>query len=119
MAGVSPAPRRRDEALAFIIDRLVRTGMAPSTDEIGRALDVCSTRAKQLVNQLIADGVVERTPGAKRGLVVRDVTLCRSIVDQALRRMGWAVSEPMGEQQQAFPKRQLPRLPAFEHLPED
>lgn len=117
------APRRRDEALAYIINRLVRTGTAPSYEEIARALVVSKPRAQQLVDQLIGDGVIEKTPGAQRALRVRDVTRAHAIVDEYARSLGWAVAAPLGELQQPsaplpLPNVQLPLLPAFEHLPD-
>lgn len=111
-------PRRRDEALAFIIDRLVKTGTAPSYDELARELGVSKPRAQELVKQLIAAGIIEKTPGAQRALRVRDVAHARSIVDQFARRLGWTVAAPLGDLQQPFPHVQLPMLPPFEHLPE-
>ena len=81
-------PRRRDEVLAFIIDRLVKTGTSPSYFEIGQNLrpKVGTSRAQELVNQLIADGVLEKTPGAVRALRVRDVVHAREIVEQQVKR---------------------------------
>lgn len=118
MMGASPTPRRRDEALAFIIDRLVKTGTAPSYDEIGRELRVSKIRARQLVDQLIADGTIEKTPGSQRALRIRDVVHARWIIDQFARSLGWIVASPLGELQPPLPQVQLPVLPPFEHLPE-
>ncbi len=119
MSGALPAPRRRDEALAFIIDRLVKTGSAPSYDEIGRQLRVSKPRARELVDQLIADGVIEKTPGAMRGLRVRDVVHARQIAGEFARSLGWTISAPMGfDLLPPFPQVQLPILPPFEHLPD-
>ena len=118
MSGVIPVPRRRDEALAFIIDRLVKTGIAPSYDEIGRELRVSKARARELIAELIADGTIERTPGAQRALRIRDVVHARSIIDQFARSLGWTVASPLGELQGPLPHVQLPMLPPFEHLPD-
>ena len=118
MAGQTAAPLKRDQVLAFVIERIAKSGTSPSFDEIGRALRVSNTRAKELVAQLVQLGLIEKTPGAQRSLKVCDVSKSRSLLDQSLRRLGWAAAEPMGELQQPFPKGQLPRLPAFEHLPD-
>ena len=118
MSGAVPAPRRRDEALAFIIDRLVKTGIAPSYDEIGRQLRVSKARARFLVEQLITEKVLEKTPGAQRALRVRDVVHARAIAGEFARRLGWIVAAPLGELQPPFPHVHLPMLPEFEHLPE-
>ena len=45
MGAISAKPRRRDEALAFIIDRIVRTGTSPTLNEIAAALGVSRIRA--------------------------------------------------------------------------
>jgi SOS-response transcriptional repressor LexA len=112
-------PRRRDEALAFIIDRLVKTGTSPSYDEVARELSVSKPRAQELVKQLIADGVIEKTPGAQRALRIRDVVRARSIVEQFARSLGWTVAPQLSfELQKPFTHVQLPMLPAFEHLPD-
>lgn len=111
-------PPRRDEALAYIIDRLVRTGTSPSYEELGRAIGVSKTRAGELVNQLIAYGFIEKVPGAIRALRVRDVVQSRGIVEQFVRSLGWAVAEPLGDLQQPLSNVQLPTLSPFTHLPE-
>jgi SOS-response transcriptional repressor LexA len=120
MAGASSntSQLRRDQALAFIVERIARSGTSPSFDEIGRALSVSSTRAKELVAQLIERGIIEKTPGAQRSLRVRDMGQSRSVLDEALRRLGWTVAEPMSPLSGALPHRQLPMLPAFEHFPD-
>lgn len=111
---------RRDQALAFIIERIARTGTSPTFDEIGIRLDVSSTRAKELVAQLIERGLVEKTPGAQRSLRVRDVSGSRALLDETMRRLGWAVAQPLGVlvQPPPVPEGQLPVIPPFEHLPD-
>ena len=117
--GSIAAPRRRDEALAYIVDRLVKTGTSPSYDEIGRQLGVSKPRARELVDELIAGGVIEKTPGAMRGLRVRDVVRAREIAADFARSLGWTVAAPMAlDLQPPFPQVQLPMLPPFEHLPD-
>lgn len=111
-----PAPLRRDQALAFIIERIVRTGNSPSFGDIARELKVSHTRSKQLVAQLIEDGTIEKTPGAQRSFRVRDLAASRSHLDQALRRLGWHTANPMSSMQPPFPEGQLSMLPPFEHL---
>ena len=72
----SPATPRRIEALAYIIERIQRSGTSPSYGEIGRALrpEVDKSRARQLVNQLVALGVIERPPASRRGIRIRETT---------------------------------------------
>lgn len=119
MAGGSPAPRRRDEALAYIIERISRGCACPSGPEIARALHVSDTRAKQLVAQLIREGVIEKTPGAQRSLRVRDVAAAREQLGTVLSRLGWTAAVPMGVLSSPFPQKQLPMLPPLEHLPDE
>ena len=111
-------PLRRDEALAFIIDRIVRTGICPTLDEIGVALAVSKPRVRELVDQLVDAGVVERTIGSQRNLRVKNVAHCRSMLEMSLRRLGWSTAEPSGELAPPLPNVQLPMLAPFEHLPD-
>lgn len=112
------AAPRRDEALAFIIEHIAREGASPTFEEIGIKLGVSTTRAKQLVAQLIKRGDVEKRYGGVRSLRVRDVAGSRNLLEHALRQLGWHVAEPMGVLQTPFPNRQLPTFPPFEHLPD-
>lgn len=115
---ISPAPRRRDEALAYIIERIIRDGFSPSSGEIARALRISRQRALQLTDKLIEEGVLEKTPGSARSLRVRDLSKCRHIIMEALRRLGVTLSEPMGELLPPLSPSQLPILPPFEHIPD-
>ncbi len=122
-AAFQPAPApRREEALAFIVDRIARSGISPSYDEIGNAMTprVGKTRARQLVNQLIGIGVIERDPGSQRGIRIRDVVRCRAMIEAALGMTGWWHSYPLGSMQPPTPctNEQLPLMPAFEHFPD-
>lgn len=116
--GAISSPLRRDQALAFIIDRIVRSGICPTSREIGDALGVSDARAKELVDQLVERRLIDKVPGGVRNLRVRDVALCRSMLEQSLVRIGWTAAPAMGELPEAFPHRQLPMLPDFEHLPD-
>lgn len=122
MTGVGSAPPRRNEALAFIIDRIARSGIAPSYAEIGRAMkpSVSRGRAQQYVDDLIGLGIIERDVGARRGIRIRDLVYCRAIVDRALQQHGWTIATPLGELEQPAPCTfgQIPMAPPFEHLPD-
>jgi DNA-binding MarR family transcriptional regulator len=118
MGGGLAAPPRRDQALAYIIERIARSGVSPTLEEIGLHLGVSRPRAGQLVDQLVERGLIERTIGTQRNLRVRDVTHARSLLEDALRRLGWSAAIPMGEMQPPFPLGKLPVLPPFEHLPD-
>jgi SOS-response transcriptional repressor LexA len=122
MTGVGTAPPRRDEALAFIIDRIARSGIAPSYAEIGRAMrpSVSRGRAQQYVDELVERRVIERDAGARRGIRIRDLVYCRSVVDRALLQHGWTIATPLGALEQPAPCTfgQIPFAPPFEHLPD-
>ncbi len=87
---------RRDEVLAYIIDQIVRYGICPSYDEIGRHLAISRTRSRQLVQQLVAIGAIERLLGAKRGFRVVDMAISRNMLGDALQRLGWVQAPAMG-----------------------
>ncbi len=94
----SASTPRRIEALAFIIERIQRSGTSPSYGEIGRALrpEVDKSRARQLVDQLVAIGVIERPPASRRGIRIRDLQRCRELIDEALGQKGWHHSRALG-----------------------
>lgn len=117
------APPRREEALAYIIDRIVRTRTSPSYDEIARAMQppVERSRARQLVNQLVRQGLIEREPGSQRGIRIRDLVACRALIDDALGRSGWHHAWMLGplEPPAYSTQVQLPTSPPFRHLPDE
>lgn len=113
------APLRREELLAFIVERLARGQACPSYAEMGRAIGVSETRARQLVDQLIRDGVIRRTTGLQRNLVLRDVTHCREVVTEALRRANWQAADPRGELLGHCAIAQLPIVAVLGHVPDD
>lgn len=115
---VITAVPRRYEALAFIIERIVQTRTSPSYDEIADALKVRKTRARELVEQLIAEGLIQRQVGRQRSFIVRDLTRSRTILVEVLNRLGWTDSMPLGGLTQPCTIEQLPMLPPFEHLPD-
>jgi SOS-response transcriptional repressor LexA len=116
---VAPAaPLRRDEVLAFLVERIARTGICPTIADVAAGMELSNARVRELVGQLVERGIIEKTPGAQRNLRVRDVAHSRSIVMQTMLRLGWPIAEPMGALQQPCPKEQLPIMPPFEHLPD-
>ena len=125
MQGDHPAPPRRVEALAYIVDRIARSGTSPSYDEIGQAMRpmVGKTRARELVDELIALRVLDRTVGSQRGIRIRDLDRCRSMIEGALGSRGWWHARPLGPLESppsVLPCtiEQLPIMPPFEHLPD-
>ena len=107
---------RRYEALAFIIEQIVRWQTSPTYREIADRLDVSRGRAEQLVAQLIAEGRIERVPGSGRRLRVVDMTASRLLLDEILRRLNWKVATPMGEMLAPLAQVQLPMMPEIEQL---
>jgi SOS-response transcriptional repressor LexA len=114
------AAPRRIEALAYIIERIQRSGTSPSYGEIGRALrpPVVPSRARQLVDQLVEFGVIERPPASRRGIRIRDLQRCREMIDDALGRTGWHHSRALGDLEPPCTFEHLPILPLIE-LPPD
>lgn len=122
MRAYTPSPTaspRRIEALAYIIERIQRTGTSPSYGEIGLALrpKVDKSRARQLVDQLVALGVIERPPASRRGIRIRDLVRCRELIDEALGAKGWHHSKALGSLQSPSTFEHLPVLPLIELPP--
>lgn len=114
------ATPRRIEALAYIIERIQRTGTSPSYGEIGLALrpTVVPSRAAQLVDQLVALGVIDRPLASRRGIRIRDLQRCREMIDEALGRTGWTHSKALGDLQYPSTFEHLPVLPLIELTPD-
>ena len=105
--------------MAFIIEHIVRHQVSPTLDEIAARLVVSKPRARELVDQLVEGGQVERTPGAQRNLRVRDVSGSRVGLEDALRHLGWTTAPPMGHDlQKPLPNVQLPIFPPFDQIPD-
>lgn len=108
---------RRHQVLAFIMERLVRERVSPTAAEIARKFQFSEARAKQLIKQLIAEGAVARTPGAKRGLRVCDVSENRHQLQEMMRRLGWCTADPLGPLQPPLPNSQLSLIAVLDHIP--
>lgn len=113
------ASPRRVEALAYIIERIQRSGTSPSYGEIGQALrpTVDKSRARQLVDQLVALGLIERPPASRRGIRIRDLQRCREVIDEALGQKGWVHSKALGALEHPSTFEHLPILPLIELPP--
>ena len=113
-------PLRRYEVLAYLLERLVRHEGSPSYGNVAGRLGVSRERAKQLMGQLIGEGLVRKPPGEQRCFVVVDVVVARARVVDALKAHGSIVSQPLGrlECDGGFPLGQLPMMPDLEHLPD-
>ncbi len=117
--GVTGKPLRREEVLAFVLEQLASGRGCPSFKEIGDAVGVKETRARQLVDQLVEIGIIGRTAGLQRNLVIRDVTLARAIAVQVFRRIGGFAADPLGELVGPCAQAQLPIVAVLQHIPED
>lgn len=111
MGANTATPRKRDVALAFIMERIARTGRPPSLREIGHELKVSVTRVQTLLGQLERDGAIERTPGVQMGIRLRDVAASREHLTEVLRRLGFV--EPL----RPFTDEHLPLLAQLDQLP--
>lgn len=90
---------RRIEALAYIMERIDRSGTSPSFGEICRAMRprIASTRVRNLVDQLVRIGLIERDVGSRRGIRIRDAHRCRVLIANALGQHGWSHVQPLGK----------------------
>jgi SOS-response transcriptional repressor LexA len=119
MSGDSQQPvlLRRDQALAYIIEHIVRHQSSPTLDEIGLALGgISKKRVSELIEQLIVLKSIEKTPGKQRNLRVCDVAACRQHLTEALRRLRWTPASPLGSLEPP-PQGKLPRVPRLGQRP--
>lgn len=109
---------RRVEALAYIVQRIECSGTSPSYGEIARAMSpsISRGRAQQYVDQLVALNLIERDPGSRRGIRIRDAHRCRVIITEALGYRGWFTAHPLGHLSvQPCTYDQLPLIPLILH----
>ncbi len=110
---LSAAVDRKADVLAFIERYWLARGISPSINDIVAEFGFSPTRAKQLVHKLALAKMIERTPGAQRGISVPGLMA-------KLQAAGFKVNP--GEhplQATGFPQGQLPVLPDLEHIPDD
>ncbi|MEZ0495149.1 hypothetical protein [Sphingomonas sp. IW22] len=108
---------RKEQAFAFICEFIVAQGYSPGMLDIAVGLQVCKTRARQLVEQLTIDGLVQRLPGAQRAIFVPG--LARRIAIEQLRKEGFVVDEDVLKiEPPDLPKAQLPLVAIIDHDPD-
>lgn len=108
-----PASRRL-EAFDFIRTYIVHHGHSPSMEDVRAALGVSKTRAKALVHQLAVAKMIERVPGAQRGISIPG--LVRELVLEELRREGYVVNKDVLTGGPC-PQGHLPLIAILEHVP--
>ena len=93
------SPPRRVEALAYIMQRIERSGISPSYGEIGRAMRprVKGTRVAQFVEQLVRLGAIKRDIGSRRGIRILDAALCQRMIAAGLCDGASQSARPNGE----------------------
>lgn len=111
--GAKPASRR-EEAYNFIRAYITRTGQSPSINNIMVALGVSKTRAKALVHQLAVAKMIDRVPGAQRGISIPG--LFRELVLEELRREGYVVDKDILAGVPC-PQGHLPLIAILDHIP--
>lgn len=115
---VGVASSRKDQALAYICSYIVREGRSPTMLEIAAALSVSDTRAKALVKKLAAEKMLERSPGAQRGITVPGL-MERHILER-IRAAGGKVDGdflcPL--QSLPFPQGNLSLVAIIDHIPD-
>lgn len=120
MPGEQTAAPRRVEVLAIIVESIARFGTCPSYDEIGRSMvpPIGKTRVAQHVDGLVEWKCIDRGAGAQRGIRIRDLNLCRSLIEAMLGHQGWWHARPLGvlESPGTCTTDQLPLVPPFEQL---
>lgn len=95
------------------MEKLVRDRRSPSLLEISHELKVSVTRVKVLLAQLEEAGIIERSRGVQRGIVIRDVTKSRELLTDIMDRLGWGVNGDAPHTPEPFPEEHLPRLRAL------
>lgn len=109
---------KKDQALAFISEYIVRAGRSPTMREIAMSLAVSDTRAKALVKKLAADKMIERAPGSQRAITVPG--LMDRHIQQRMREMGGFVINddflcPL--ESLPLPQGHLPLVAIIDHIP--
>lgn len=111
---------RKAEVLAYIVDRIVRSGVSPTLEEIRGHLNVSKTRAQELVRKLELEGRVVRRPGAQRALTVPEIEAARRQMLEEMPAEGWTVGYGPRLYHPPDPCMHvhLPMLAELEHIPD-
>ena len=109
---------RKQQALDFISEYILRFGRSPAMSEIAVSLGVSDTRAKALVKKLAAEQMIERAAGAQRAISVPGL-IERHLLER-MRGLGMVVNEDFVHPNRAMPLPQghLPLVAVIEHIPD-
>ena len=70
---------RKAQLLEFILAHFEERGFAPTIRGMAQGIGVSATRAAQLVDKLVAEGIVRHVPGMARTLTVDRAAAARSL----------------------------------------
>nr|WP_274705266.1 hypothetical protein [Sphingomonas sp. H160509] len=114
---------RKLQVVSFVKQYISRWGQWPSYGEIGGAMGIHSSTARDAVRRAVKDGMLYREPGSRKGVARASDTPARLCPNEAaemierLREAGVIVMEtkPSSTTPTFYP---LPISPPFRHLPD-
>lgn len=110
---------RKLQVVSFVRQYIARWGAWPSYGEIGGAMGIHKDTARDAVRRAVRDGLLDRTPGARKPRVAParlSAIEAVGILDQ-LRAAGFTIQEPSPDPD-APTFCPLPLSPPFRHLPD-
>ena len=115
---------RKLQVVSFVKQYISRWGQWPSYGEIGGAMGIHSSTARDAVKRAVKDGLLHREPGSRRGVARAPNSPSRLCPNEAaemierLREAGVVVmdTKPSSATPTFYP---LPISPPFRHLPDN
>jgi SOS-response transcriptional repressor LexA len=83
--------------LAFVREYIETNGASPSFREIAHGLGCSTTRVKEAIRKLVAEGLLLRTPSANGQRSRLQLPSVRDAALRQLRELGWMVDEDIGQ----------------------
>lgn len=110
---------RKHQVLAYVKHHYVQTGESPTQGEIALALRLSKQRVQALVRALDREGLVKRTRGQRRGIMLAGGAHLISNNDALLQLQdaGWKVNLGRLELVAPLPISSLPSVPFLDHDP--
>jgi hypothetical protein len=113
---------RKLQVVSFVKQYTARWGQWPSYGEIGTAMGIHASTARDAVKRAVRDGLLHREPGSRRGVVASRRPVRMSVEEAAamiaqLRAAGVLVADA-SEGVDAPTFCSLPISPPFRHLPD-